>query len=164
MSDARGASTHGRAAPMTEAPGPLGQAVTVRADQATTFEVLVRDIGAWWPVTGFSLGGARVRGVHLEGGAGGLLVERWDDGTQHAWGEVLVWDPPHRLVLSWHVTGVPTEVELRVLALGPGLCRVEVEHRGWEALEPTPAPTVRATYRDGWPVVLGRLRDHVEAH
>ncbi|WP_249670544.1 MULTISPECIES: SRPBCC domain-containing protein [Cellulomonas] len=148
---------------MREAPEPVRQAVTVRADQAATFDVLVNEIGAWWPVTGFSLGGPRVRDVHLDGRAGGLLVERWDDGTQHPWGEVLVWDPPRRLVTSWLVTATSTEVELRVLALGPGLCRVEVEHRGWEALEPSQAQAGRASYRDGWPVVLGRLRDHVQA-
>ena len=36
--------------------------------------------------------------------------------------------------MTWQMTPVPTEIELRFKALGPALTRVEVEHRGWEAL------------------------------
>ena len=36
--------------------------------------------------------------------------------------------------MSWNITSVATEVELRFTALGPALTRVAVEHRGWEAL------------------------------
>jgi hypothetical protein len=36
--------------------------------------------------------------------------------------------------MSWTMTRIATEVELRFTALGPALTRVAVEHRGWEAL------------------------------
>ncbi len=47
-----------------------------------------------------------------------------------------------------------TEVELRFVAVGE-TTRVELEHRGWEALA-KPEET-RASYVQGWPVVLGRF-------
>jgi hypothetical protein len=49
---------------------------------------------------------------------------------------VLVWDPPGRLVLRWEISAdwkhdqtIDTEVEIRFVALGPALTRVELEHR-----------------------------------
>ncbi len=139
---------------------PVRQAVVVPADAVRTFDVLVRDIGAWWPVAGYSLGGRRVVDVRLDGRVGGTLVEVWDDGSEHAWGEVLAWDPPRGFTTTWVVTQVPTEVELRVRPLGPGLSRVEVEHRGWQGLDDAGAG--RGSYETGWVLVLDRLRQHLD--
>ena len=47
-----------------------------------------------------------------------------------------------------------TEVELRFVAVGDAT-RVELEHRGWEAL--AKAEETRNSYAEGWPVVLGRF-------
>jgi hypothetical protein len=144
-------------------PPPVRQATTVRSDQEHTFDTFVRTIGAWWPVTPYSRGGDRVRDVTLERRAGGRVYETWDDGTRHDWGRILVWEAPHRFVMTWENTPVATEVELTFRALGPALTRVSVEHRGWEALTPeqlredcaAPGGYEAGRYAQGWTHILG---------
>ncbi len=113
---------------------PVRQSTMVRSDVGHTFDTFVRTIGVWWPVTPFSAGREQVRDVTFERRPGGRVYETWDDGTQVDWGKLRTWEPPERFVMSWNITSVTTEVELRFTALGPALTRVAVEHRGWEAL------------------------------
>jgi Activator of Hsp90 ATPase homolog 1-like protein len=106
----------------------------VRSDVTHTFDAFVRTIGAWWPVNRASAGRDRVRNVIFERERGGHVYETWDDGTTIEWGDVTVWEPHTRSMMTWRVTPVPTEVELTFTALGSSLTRVTVEHRGWEAM------------------------------
>ena len=146
---------------------PVRHATTVRSDLEHTFHTFVATIGAWWPVTPFSRGGDRVRDVTIERHEGGRVYETWDDGTESDWGRILAWDPPHRFVMTWEYTPVPTEVELSFRALGPALTRVSVEHRGWEALTPEqlaedcamPGGYSTGSYSIGWVTILGRFAD-----
>jgi uncharacterized protein YndB with AHSA1/START domain len=81
------------------------------------------------------------------------------------WGEVLVWEPPARFVMTWNMAAAVTEVELTFTVLGPALTRVAVEHRGWERL--TEEELARdcalhggylgGAYRSGWTRILGRF-------
>ena len=61
------------------------------------------------------------------------MYERAPDGQEHDWAAILVYEPPHRVVLEWKVNSAapPTEVEVRFTQDGDGT-RVELEHRGWE--------------------------------
>lgn len=144
---------------------PVHQATTVRADVDTTFDVFVREIGAWWPVEPFSTGGDRVRDLTVERRLGGSVVETWDDGTTHRWGELMAWDPPHGFTMSWLLTPEPTEVELTFRSLGAGLTRVSVEHRGWERMTEEqlggacalPEGYRGGSYVRGWAMILARL-------
>ena len=113
---------------------PVRQSVLVRSDQRHTFDTFVDTIGIWWPVTPFSAGKDQVRDVTFERRQGGRVFETWQDGTEADWGEVLVWEPPARFVITWNLAAAVTEVELTFTALGPALTRVAVEHRGWEQL------------------------------
>jgi uncharacterized protein YndB with AHSA1/START domain len=64
---------------------------------------------------------------------------------------VLSWEPPRRFVLSWHPGREPEtaqEVEVRFVAVPTGT-RVELEHRGWQALGEAAAAT-RERYAGGW--------------
>jgi uncharacterized protein YndB with AHSA1/START domain len=141
---------------------PVRQSTTVRSDVDHTFEAFVRLIGSWWPVEKLSNGGARVQDVTVEQRLGGRVYETWDDGTTVDWGEVMAWEPPGRLVMSWSNTPAPTEVELTFTALGPGLTRVAVEHRGWEHLTAEqlgedcaePGGYLAGSYSRGWQLVL----------
>lgn len=150
---------------------PVRQSTTVRSDVDHTFEAFVRMIGAWWPVEPLSVGKARVRNVTVEQRLGGRVYETWDDGTTVDWGEVLAWEPPGRLVMSWSNTPTPTEVELTFAALGPGLTRVAVEHRGWERLTEEqlredcaePGGYHSGAYSRGWLLALERFARSVEA-
>ena len=144
---------------------PIRQSTLVRAPAAHTFDVFVRRIGDWWPVASISVGGARVRDVTMEPRLGGRLVETWDDGTTEGWAEITAWDPPHRFVLAWECTPAPTEVELRFRPLGEALTRVELEHRGWEALSAEqlgedcaqPGGYLGGAYSEGWRTILAAL-------
>ena len=110
------------------------QSTVVRSDVGHTFDTFAGTIGVWWPVTGFRPAGTLVRDVTFERRLGDLVHETWADGTQVDWGTLRAWEPPERFVMSWRMTSVATDVELRFTALGPVLTRVAVEHRGWEAL------------------------------
>ena len=148
---------------------PVRQSTIVRSDVDHTFEAFVRMMGAWWPVERLSVGKERVRDVTVEQRLGGRIYETWDDGTTVDWGEVIVWEPPARMVLSWLNTPVATEVELAFTALGPDLTRVAVEHRGWEHLTAEqlredcaePGGYHSGAYSRGWLLVLERFAGSV---
>ena len=144
---------------------PIRQSTVVGSGRQHTFEVFVATIGAWWPVDPISAGGDRVRDVTFEQRAGGRVFETWDDGTTVDWGEVRTWEPPSRFVMSWLVTGTPTEVELTFTELGAARTLVAVEHRGWEALSDAelsadcaaPGGYAGGSFTRGWATILGSL-------
>jgi uncharacterized protein YndB with AHSA1/START domain len=144
---------------------PVRQSVVVRSDQRHTFGTFVRTIGVWWPVTPFSAGRDQVRDVTFEQRVGGRVYETWQDGSEVDWGEVRVWEPPERFVMTWNMTSVVTEVELTFAVLGPALTRVSVEHRGWEQLTEEqlardcalPGGYSGGAYSQGWTTILHRL-------
>lgn len=135
---------------------PVRVAVSVARPLAVAFEVFTAGIARWWPLPSHSIGQARAVSCGIEPRVGGEVYEVRDDGERFPWGRVLAWDPPHRLVMSWH-PGHPAEaaqeVEVRFTAEAGGT-RVELEHRGWERLG-TEAAAVRASYDGGWRGVLG---------
>jgi hypothetical protein len=148
---------------------PVRRSVTVRSDRAHVFDVFVREIGRWWPTRTHSLGGGeRIEKVLFEQCLGGRVHEVWDDGTEVDWGRVLLWEPPDRFAITWNVTGVReggavTEVEVRFLALGPSLTRVELEHRGWERLAEGIARATEEGYEAGWARILALFADACHA-
>jgi uncharacterized protein YndB with AHSA1/START domain len=135
---------------------PVLRSVTVAVDAERAFEVFTRRIGDWWPFQGHSCFDDDATSVAFEGDR---LVERATSGDEAVWGEVLAWEPPARIALTWHpgyADGEPTtEVEVRFRAHG-GTTVVELEHRGWERLGDR-AAEARASYRTGWELVLARF-------
>ena len=89
------------------------------------------------------------------------MFERGRDGKECDWAAILVFDPPHRVVLEWKVNSAapPTEVEVRFTQDGAGT-QVELEHRGWER-DTEKGHERRADYDSGWPGVLERYRSAV---
>jgi len=146
---------------------PVRQSVLVRASLQHTFGSFVATIGAWWPVQPFSAGKDRVRDVTVEPRLGGRIYETWDDGTEVDWGTVTAWEPPEGLVMTWTGTPAATEVEFTFTALGPGLTRAAVEHRGWDALTDEqlaedcalPGGYSSGAYAAGWAMILQSLAD-----
>ena len=144
---------------------PVRQSVVVRSDRLHTFDTFVGTIGVWWPVTPFSAGRDQVRDVTFEQRAGGRVYETWQNGTEVDWGEVRVWEPPERFIMTWNMTSVVTEVELTFAVLGPALTRVSVEHSGWEQLTEEqlardcalPGGYSGGAYSQGWTTILDRL-------
>lgn len=137
--------------------------VETSADRA--FRVFTEKHGAWWPMTTHHIGKTPATNVLMEPFVGGRWYESGQDGTECDWGRVLVWDPPHRLVLAWQITAewtydpdFLTEVEVRFIPQGENTTRVEFEHRKLEAFG-AKAETVRNMIgaESGWPAILNNF-------
>jgi Activator of Hsp90 ATPase homolog 1-like protein len=135
---------------------PVRRAVTVERPLEDAFRVFTEGLGTWWPVATHSIAEDAVETVVMEGSVGGRLYERTTGGTENDWGRMLVWEPPRRVAFEWHITGTPTEVEVRFTAEGDRT-RVDLEHRGFERLEDGEAR--RESYNNGWVTVLGRYAE-----
>lgn len=132
---------------------PVRRAITVERPVEDAFRVFTEELGNWWPVETHSIAKDAVETVVLEGRVGGRLYERTADGAENGWGRMLVWEPPRRVAFEWHITGVPTEVEVRFTPEGGGT-RVDLEHRGFERV--ANGTERRESYNTGWVKVLGR--------
>ena len=140
----------------------IRKTITVNCSVEHAFRTFTEGIGSWWPLPTHSVGGAQSESVMFEPGAEGRLVERMSDGQESVWGYVRAWEPPHRIVFSWHPgedcarTQVheATEIEVRFSAEGDGT-RVDLEHRGWERLADR-GVEARESYDSGWDTVLGK--------
>lgn len=100
---------------------------------------------------------------------GGPVYDRGEDGSVCRWARVLVFEPPHRFVISWDIDpqwqlesdpARCSEVEVRFIADGPDRTRVELEHRhldrhgaGWERGRDGVAS------EGGWPLYLQRFTE-----
>ena len=137
-----------------EALAAINKTITVDASVETAFETFTRRMAAWWPT-----GSHRIfddSTVVFEERAGGRVYERTGTGEEGDWADVLVWEPPHRLVFTWHPgRGEETsqEVEIRFTQEGDGT-RIDLEHRGWERLVERAEEMIRG-YQTGWDYVLG---------
>jgi uncharacterized protein YndB with AHSA1/START domain len=130
--------------------------VTVDCAVEEAFRVFTEDAMSWWPVATHSIH-ETVREIVFEPRKGGEVYEVSTAGEKGHWATVTGWDPPARLVLAWNILerpGEQTEVEVRFTPEGDGT-RVELEHRGWEAVAEDAAEK-RADYDTGWGHVLGR--------
>jgi uncharacterized protein YndB with AHSA1/START domain len=138
----------------TAATEAIRRSVTVDAPVEHAFTVFTERMGDWWPIKRYSVHEDEADEAGMEPRLGGAVFERWRGGTEN-WGEILSWEPPHRLAFSWHPGGDPaaaTEVEIVFTEEGTRT-RVELEHRRWERLGER-APEVRAGYAEGWQAVL----------
>lgn len=142
---------------------PIVLSVDVPLPVERAFALFTERMESWWPLHAFSIFGAESAGVVLEARPGGRIVETATDGRRDTWGEIAVWEPPHRLLLTWHPgTAERTEVEVTFEPHGDGT-RVRLEHRGWEAFAER-ADEVRGRYLNGWPRVFGeQFRDAARA-
>lgn len=141
----------------------IRKSITVDCSPEHAFDTYTARIGSWWPLHTHSIGGPgdeRPVEAVFESGVGGRLFERMANGDEHEWAKVLVWEPPHRFVIDWHVNpdNPPTEVEVKFTPDGDGT-RVDVEHRGWERYGDR-AQEAFGDYNSGWESVLAR---YVEA-
>jgi uncharacterized protein YndB with AHSA1/START domain len=130
------------------------KSVVVDCPQEYAFELFTERIHSWWPHESHSPADERPESTTFEPRVGGRLYDRTANGEEHEWATVLVWEPPARFVVDWHVSpGRPsTELEVRFVPEGDGT-RVELEHRGWERYGDEAAETY-ASYNGGWETVL----------
>lgn len=141
---------------MTE---PVGKSVTVRWSVEDAFARFTEGMAAWWPLRTHSVGGENAETCLFEGRAGGRILERGRDGTEARWGTVLTWEPPRRVIFTWHPGRAPeTAQEVEVTFAEEGQrTRLTLTHRGWEALG-AGADAARRRYASGWTPALARYR------
>jgi uncharacterized protein YndB with AHSA1/START domain len=133
--------------------------ITVDCVVEEAFRVFTTDAVSWWPPDSHSIHGDEVQEIVFEEREGGEVYEVTADGKKGHWASVLAWEPPNRLVLAWNILEretVPTEVEVRFTA-EDDRTRVDLEHRGWEAVAEDRAEK-RESYDIGWDRVLGVYR------
>jgi uncharacterized protein YndB with AHSA1/START domain len=93
--------------------------------------------------------------VVIEGRVGGRIFERAPDGAEYDWGQVTLWEPPHRLGYSWHLRrdrADATDVIVSFLPTAAGTV-VRIVHSGWERLG-ADGDAWRDRNRAGWAGVL----------
>ena len=128
---------------------PVRKSVLLKAIPPRAFQVFTEEFDAWWPRS-HHIGKSPMKRAILEGRTGGRCYTEQEDGTECDWGRILVWDPPRRLVIAWHIThqwgyepdpAKASEVEIRFVPESGGMTRVELEHRnlrkhgeGWETM------------------------------
>ena len=141
---------------------PILRSAQVDRGVEETFDVFTRLIGAWWPLPTHGVFGDLAGTIAFEGGR---LVGRAVDGRVSVWGDVLAWEPPHRILFTWHPgreEDDASEVEVRFAPDGGGT-RVELEHRGWEAFGESAIARRRGYVGPGaWGHVLDHFADGAE--
>ncbi len=116
------------------------KSIPVKATVEHAFAVFTDGYDTWWPRT-HHIGKSPMTRAIIEGRAGGRCCSEKADGSECDWGRVLVWEPPHRLVLAWQIThewgyepdlARSSEVDVWFTAQPDGLTRVDLEHRHFE--------------------------------
>ncbi|MCP2296701.1 putative conserved protein YndB, AHSA1/START domain [Nocardia amikacinitolerans] len=136
------------------------------------FAFFTESFGGWWPAA-YHIGAAEMADAILEPGEGGRWFERGIDGTECDWGRVLVWEPPHRLVVTWQIDGHwqydpdparASEIEVRFTADGPEQTTVTLEHRHLDRLVDGKAIAETIVERGGgWSTLLELFAKTAEA-
>ncbi len=116
------------------------KSVVVNASVEHAFKVFTDGYDTWWPRT-HHIGKSPMTKAIIEAKPGGRCYTEQQDGTECDWGTVLVWEPPHRLMLAWQIThewgyqpdlAQSSEVDIRFTAEPGGRTRVDLEHRHFE--------------------------------
>jgi uncharacterized protein YndB with AHSA1/START domain len=149
-------------------PAPVRKTLTVAAPPQRAFEVFTAGFDRWWPRS-HTIGKGPLKQAVLEPRVGGRWYGIDDDGSETDWGDVLVWDPPGRLVLAWRIgtdwqyhPDLLTEVEVTFTAQAQGTTRVDLEHRHLERMGDG-AGGARDTFDspNGWGGILQGYADAV---
>ncbi|MTD13253.1 ATPase [Nakamurella sp. YIM 132087] len=140
------------------------RSVTVPLPPQRAFDLFAVRMGAFWP-RAYSIGAAPMADLVVEPGPGGRWYEVGEDGSECTWGSVLVWEPPHRIVLAWQIDDtwhyredLVTEVEVVITADGAGGSTLDLEHRHLERMGPA-GESMRAVFGGdhGWRGILAGL-------
>ena len=151
-------------------PAPVRKTLTVPATPERAFEVFTAGFDRWWPRS-HTIGKGPLKQAVLEPRVGGRWYGIDGDGSETNWGDVLIWDPPARLVLAWRIgtdwqfhPDLLTEVEVTFTAQAKGVTRVDLEHRHLERMGDA-AEGARASFDspNGWGAILQGFADAVRA-
>jgi len=149
------------------APAAIRKTVEVKAPITHAFQVFATRMGEWWHKEHSIARETDQKDVVIEPRAGGRWFEIGADGSEHDWGRVLAYEPPHRLLLAWQLTrefqydaNFETTVEVRFEERG-GLTIVEFEHRDLERMG-ADAVELFEGMDGGWGMLLGLFQSKAE--
>jgi uncharacterized protein YndB with AHSA1/START domain len=134
---------------------PIERKLSVAWAPDAAFRRFTAQFAEWWPHKTHSIGGPRVKRVVFEQRAGGKIFEEHVDGRRFQWGQVLEWDPPHRVKFTFHPSRDPRsaqDVELQFRPEGSGTHLVLTASK-WENWG-RGAKRARRGYDVGWGYVL----------
>jgi uncharacterized protein YndB with AHSA1/START domain len=151
--------------PASAAPGAVvRKTLLLNCARDHAFHVFTQNMGRWWPET-HHVGNVPFRDILIEPRGGGRWYEINAKDEEGLWGHVLRWEPPRRIVLSWHLDTTfkfnpdlaqASELDISFHAMTGNKVRVEFEHRhierhgeGFEKL--------REVLDGGWVGVLGEF-------
>lgn len=125
---------------MTTVEAPVRKSITVKASAERAFQIFTEGFDTWWPRQ-HHIGKSPMTKAVIEGFSGGRCYSEQADGTDCPWGEILVWEPPRRLVMAWKINlqwqyepdlAKSSEVEVSFTPEPDGSTRVDLEHRYFE--------------------------------
>jgi len=150
-------------APETAQNAVVKRTLHVEVPVERAFRVFTERMGSWWPAS-HHIGNVPFKDILIDKKAGGRWYEINAEGAECIWGTVLEWEPPRKVVLSWHLQpdwsfspdlARASEVALEFIAEGPESTRVEFEHRhlerhgeGWQKMRE------QVGSEGGWPMIL----------
>ncbi len=145
------------------------RSITIETGQQHAFDVFTDGIATWWPPE-HHLGDTPLTGIVIEPKVGGRCYTTEESGREIDWASVLVWEPPSRIVIGWHITAdwvcdpnFVTEVDVTFTAQGPGKTLVSLEHRNLDRYGAKQDEMFAALDSDGgWPGSLRRFAASAE--
>lgn len=146
---------------------PVRKEQMIKVSQTRAFEMFTEKMDRWWPKQN-SDRKAATKEMVLECRDGGRWYEVGVDGSQFTWGKVLIWSPPHKLVLAWQINSefkydpnLVTDVEINFIEEGPKLTRLTLEHRNIEKVG-VKAHEFWTSVDGGWRIGLDSLQKFAE--
>jgi uncharacterized protein YndB with AHSA1/START domain len=147
------------------------KSITVNTSVQHAFDVFTKGFDGWWP-RGHHIGKSPMTEAIIEPRVGGRCYMKQEDGSDCDWGQILEWDPPHRVVLAWQITqewgyepdlARSSEVEIRFTPEPGGGTRVDLEHRHFERMGPG-GDTMRVGVgaEGGWSSLLDLFKAQAE--
>ena len=136
---------------------PVVKTLTLACTPEEAFRYFTADFGMWWPAATHSVVAYasafkdKPATVILEPRVSGRIFERTRAGEEHLWGSVLAWQPPARVVFSFHPgrDGKEAQTVEVTFSAAPEGTRVVLTHSGWEKLSAN-AQQARDSYHQGW--------------
>jgi len=141
---------------------PIVVEFEVGASPEHAFDVWTSKPSLWWPRS-HTVSQDPELAVVFEPFPGGRIYERAGDGSEHEWGEVVVWEPPFRVDYLWHLffdRSEATEITVTFAQTEAG-SRVRLVQTGFERLADDVGPERRRRTSHAWGEVTGYYRDFI---
>jgi uncharacterized protein YndB with AHSA1/START domain len=149
---------------------PVRKQLVVKASQSRAFAVFTAEMSRWWPAT-HSILKSPLKECIVEPRVGGRWYTVGEDGSSCQTGYVIAWQPPQALVLAWQINAdwqfdpdLVTEVEVKFIAEGADVTRIELEHRNLERMGAKAAEARNAVDSPGgWGAILEPFKTCAES-